>query len=155
MVRRLLLTALLAALAVAPPAAAEGDPAFGLPSGTDPGCLPSDLSCAGPLDACDDLLGPCPAESQAAALGFGDSTEGMDSADGTACRPWDLNMPDTNQSIWETFTLDPDGCLRSFLRRTLDRLPPFEMELAETVDPLPLPSVDTSSVDALPLPSWP
>lgn len=126
MVRRLLLTALLAALAVALPVAAEEDPAFGLPSGSDPaGCLSSDLSCVGPLDVCDPLLGSCwGGESQSASL------SAMHVAESMECRPWDLNTPSTNTSIWETLIVDPDGCIRSFVRRTLDRLPPFATDSA-------------------------
>lgn len=126
MLRRLLLTALLATLAVALPAAAEEDPVFGLASGSDPwGCLPSDLSCLGAADACDAWLGSCSSDgSQSASFGP------LQTADSLACRAWSLNWPDNNQPLLDTFVFDPDGCLRRLVWRTveavLEELPPAE-----------------------------
>jgi hypothetical protein len=108
MLRRLLLTAFLATLAVALPAAAEEDPsAFGIPIGSDAqDCLTPDLACLGEADGSS-------AASEA------------ESGEGFACRAWDLNMPDNNQPLMDTLILDPDGCVRSFIRRTLG-WPPIE-----------------------------
>lgn len=35
------------------------------------------------------------------------------------CAVWDISMPDSSQPVWESVVLDPDGCIREFLRRTL------------------------------------
>jgi hypothetical protein len=111
MLRRLPLTALLALLAVALPAAAEGDPSMlGIPVGPDvQDCLTPDLEC--PATA---------AESFA--------TSSLDAAEGVACQAWELNTPDSSQPVWDAVILDPDGCIRSFLRRTLG-WPPIESEV--------------------------
>lgn len=110
MLRRLPLTAFLALLAVALPAAAEGDPpAFGIPVG------PDRLECLDPDLVCDEVEGTLPPSEVATAEGF-------------ACRAWDFNMPDNNQPLMDTIIADPDGCVRSFVRRTLG-WPPIESTL--------------------------
>ena len=125
MVRRLLLTALATTLAVALPAAAEGDAGFGLPGSDPEGCLPYDLSCAtAAADACGMDPGSCIADAEDSA-----SMALTPSPDGTTCRAWDLNMPDANQPLTEMFMLDPEGCIQSFLRRTLG-WPPSEVTFA-------------------------
>lgn len=128
MVRRLLLTALSVVLAVAVPASAEA-PA------SDPGpepllaCPPLDLACleGHAMPACPawDLL--CPAESASAG-------EASEETDLTGCRVYTL---DASQGNLQGLVLDPDGCLREFLRRTLG-WPPMEWS-APTVDALANP----------------
>lgn len=129
MVRRLLLTALLTLLAVAPPAAAEEDPApSGIPAGPGMGsCLPSDLACAHEEASamCDPLSMACPVEADALSVDSAhvESTE-------SACQAVDMNMPGTGQPV----ILDPDGCIRSFIRRTLG-WPPGATAQVETAAP--------------------
>ena len=129
MVRRLLLTALLAALAVALPAAAEADPAFGPPTGSDPsGCLPSNLFCG--LDLCSGALDPCALDDPSASFSLYQAVGGA--VDEPTCRAWDVNMPDAEQSIWETVTVDPEGCIRRYVWETLEDLPPVPQVLDPT-----------------------
>ena len=132
MVRRLLLTALLATLAVALPAAAEGDPAAPeSPPGSDaPACQPSDLFCGLALN----LYG---------VPTVGEEFQGhSDTRDDSACRAWSMNWPDGNRPVTDTVIVDPDGCLRSFVRRTLG-WPPLEenvqVHLAPASNVLPWP----------------
>jgi hypothetical protein len=141
MVRRLLLTALVATLGVALPAAAEGEPGYGL-AGSDPaGCLSYDasvaMSCAGAAaDACVAQAWSCAAD----AVETSSAWAAARSLEGPACRSWDLNTPDANQPLTETFILDPEGCLQSFLRRTLGWPP---AEVAAVAESAPLPVVET------------
>ena len=111
MLRRLPLTAFLALLAVALPAAAEGDPsAFGIPLPDVQDCLDPDLDCS------------------ATSAGSSLAMSRLDVADGVACQAWELNTPDANQPIWDAVILDPDGCISSFIRRTLG-WPPIGYEI--------------------------
>jgi hypothetical protein len=125
MARRLLLTALVAVLAVALPAAADEEPAASEPFSETVGCLPLDpCSTALPVVECEtwdlecnlaatcDGLAPCPAEEEL-------------EDDGSTCSAFDLNLPNSNQPVADTLVLDPDGCLRNFIRRTLG-LPPTD-----------------------------
>ena len=122
MLRRLPLTAFLALLAVALPAVAEvalpavaeGDPsAFGIPLGPDvQECLDPDLE--------------CPATSAESSSSF--AMARLDATAGLACQAWEINTPDANQPIWDTVILDPDGCIQSFIRRTLG-WPPLSYEV--------------------------
>ena len=144
MVRRLLLTALLATLAVAMPATAQEDAPFAVADGSAPaGCL-SDLSCG-----FDELAIACEAWDPDCPLDDGQDASGGLLQLGPGCRPWDLNMPDSNQSLAETLILDPEGCIQSFLRRTLGWPP---TEAAEVGDLSELPASEPPVIG--PVLSW-
>ncbi|HUR26034.1 MAG TPA: hypothetical protein VM327_08500 [Candidatus Thermoplasmatota archaeon] len=127
MVRRLLLTTLVAMLAVAVPAAAEGDaaPAPGSEGSGSPACPPLALFCQ-PF-------------RETASQGAPPAVEGLfpssEVDDGSSCRVFDVsNDADPMHAI------DPDGCWWRVIRRTLgigtETLPSVR---AWTADPLPLP----------------
>ena len=116
MVRRLLLTALVATLAVALPAAAEEDPSAETSGSPPPECLPYDL-------VCDD------GSASIAGLPVVSTQFQADSSDGQECPLYDLNMPDNNQPIEETLTVDPDRCYRRIVYEILDDLPPWGLAM--------------------------
>lgn len=108
MVPRLLLTALVAMLAVALPASAEEDPAAAPgpePSGA-PVCQFLDPVCVPVVDE---------TWSQAAAPAFQDPSSASDpGGDSSECRVFDLSNDADPLHI-----VDPDGCWWRFIRRTL------------------------------------
>jgi hypothetical protein len=118
MVRRLLLTALVATLAVALPAAADEDPAASAPpeQAVGPACQPFDLSCLpGPdLDVveCDSSLTTCSPDTS------GLPEPGDDEGLAEQCKAYEFTMPGDGP-MTQIVVIDPEGCIRNYIRRTL------------------------------------
>jgi hypothetical protein len=101
MVRRLLLTALLAVLAVALPASAEEDPASSEPSSDPPAeCLPFDPFCLPVQEPVEVVWEEIPLVP-------------LEEASDSQCPLFDLNSASASGAI------DPDGCYRAFIKRTI------------------------------------
>lgn len=121
MARRILLAAALVALAVAGPAAADA----GVP---DPSAPTLQVDPTDPLDATAGLVVFLADQFMAAGMStsaealmltglHGISIGGSDGGEATAsCRVYDLTMPGQNTPLDQAFTLDPEGCLRGYVR---------------------------------------
>lgn len=134
MVRRLLLTALVAVLAVALPASAQEDPPASEPSSDPPAdCPPLDPFCASP--ALPIVWGQCDVWQLECNLEQAPSVE--ETRESTSCRAFEYNSISQNQPVWETLVVDPDGCLKAWAKRTLG-IPPVE---AAVEDAHPLSSL--------------
>ncbi|MEA3137146.1 MAG: hypothetical protein QOJ26_483 [Thermoplasmata archaeon] len=127
MVRRLLLIALVATLAVALPAAADEDPPASDPGPASEPCQPLDLSCIQPAEAvqCDEGMASCSVD-----LGVLPSTGSQQDT----CPVYDLNMqPNTPTGL---IVLDPGGCLRAYIRRTLGWPPSEQVPIHAYASPI-------------------
>lgn len=128
MVPRLLLIAVLAALALAMPAAAEDGPADEADSASDP---PQEQAAQEPAPPeSNEPASSDPSSGDDAAAGEAPACAPIDPSclaseplvwttqPSYACQPYELQDPGDGP-VTETASIDPDGCYRDFLRRAL------------------------------------